>query len=311
MTDQFAVPKQISKNDAASDELSSPILMLSSREAESEGLIARAYNEPTNIEGMVIPAIPAITLVLITRGSLHLEQREAGGPWEGCYAHVGDLFLTPGGAGPRELRWRSLSGTSLHTLQLHLSTELVSRAVEQVIDGNPTRLRVEKRSAFQDALLTQMGFALWRELEHHPSVGQLYVEMAAQLLAVHLLCHYTSTGAQVKQEHQPGLTHQQVRRVTDFIQAHLNQHLPLERLAEQIGFSVYHFARLFRQTIGESPHQFVLRQRIEQARLLLKETDLPLAQIALQVGFPNQSHFTVVFKEHLGLSPRAYRQERE
>jgi AraC family transcriptional regulator len=76
-------------------------------------------------------------------------------------------------------------------------------------------------------------------------------------------------------------------------------------LAQQTGYSPYHFARLFRQTTGESPHHFVLRQRIERAQRLLKETDVPLAHIAVESGFANQSHLTRVFKQHRGLTPRA------
>lgn len=68
--------------------------------------------------------------------------------------------------------------------------------------------------------------------------------------------------------------------------------------------------RLFHLTIGESPHQFVLQQRIGQAQRLLKETDMPLAQIAVETGFAGQSHLTGVFKQHYGLTPRAYRRNR-
>ena len=95
------------------------------------------------------------------------------------------------------------------------------------------------------------------------------------------------------------------------MRAHLSQDLSLDVLAQQIGFSPYHFARLFRQTLGESPHQFVLRQRIERAQHLLKEADVPLAHIALECGFANQSHLSLVFKRLLGLTPRAYRQDRQ
>jgi len=81
-------------------------------------------------------------------------------------------------------------------------------------------------------------------------------------------------------------------------------------LARQIGFSPYHFARLFRQTTGESPHQFVLRQRIERAQRLLAEGGMPLAHVAVESGFADQSHLTRAFKRQLGLTPRAYRRAR-
>jgi AraC family transcriptional regulator len=144
-------------------------------------------------------------------------------------------------------------------------------------------------------------------LEERTFAGKLYAQTAAQMLAVHLLRHYSSTVGIIK-EPSPGLTRRQVKRVTDFIVAHLTQDLSLEALAQQTGFSAYHFARLFQQTMGESPHQFVLRQRVERAQRLLKETDIPLALVALESGFANQSHLTRIFKRRLGLTPRAYRQ---
>jgi AraC family transcriptional regulator len=145
-------------------------------------------------------------------------------------------------------------------------------------------------------------------LEQHSHAGKLYAQTAAQMLAVHLLRHYTSSTDNEKASSQR-LTRRQMKRVADFILAHLNNDLSLDLLAEQAGFSPYHFVRLFRQTTGESPHQFVMRQRVEQAQSLLKQTDVPLAQVALEVGFANQSHFTRVFKQQLGLTPRAYRQD--
>jgi AraC family transcriptional regulator len=105
------------------------------------------------------------------------------------------------------------------------------------------------------------------------------------------------------------LTPQQLRRVTTYIREHASQDLTLEVLAHQIGFSPYYFARLFRQTTGESPHQFVLRERVAHARKLLTATDLSLAQVATESGFADQSHFTLVFKRALGVTPRAYRRE--
>jgi AraC family transcriptional regulator len=134
----------------------------------------------------------------------------------------------------------------------------------------------------------------------------LYAQSAAHLLAVHLLRRYSSQGKSIKELSQK-MTNQQMRRVIDFVQDHLRQDLNLEVLAEQTGFSPYHFTRLFRQATGESPHQFVIRQRIERAQHLLKETDMSLVHISFESGFASQSHMTQVFKRYLGLTPRAYR----
>src|SRR5258708_7850065 len=222
----------------------------------------------------------------------------------------GDLFLKPGVVRPHQLPWRSLSPEPLEPLHLHLNAHLLARTAEEVADRDPARRVLIGHSGFQDPLLTQIGLALWRELEQDTPAGKLYAQTAAQMLAVHLLRHYTSTAGEIEEVLQ-GLTRHQVKRVTDFMRAHLSQDLSLDVLAQQIGFSPYHFARLFRQTMGESPHQFVLRQRIERAQHLLKEADVPLAHIALACGFANQSHLSLVFKRHLGLTPRAYRQDRQ
>jgi AraC family transcriptional regulator len=80
-------------------------------------------------------------------------------------------------------------------------------------------------------------------------------------------------------------------------------------MAEQIGFWPLHFSRLFRQTMGESPHQFVLRRRLEHARHLLAATELPLTHVAA-CGFADQSTFTRAFTRALGVTPRAYRRMR-
>jgi AraC family transcriptional regulator len=100
-----------------------------------------------------------------------------------------------------------------------------------------------------------------------------------------------------------------VQQLLEFIQTPLNEPLSLETLAHQVGFSPHHFAKLFRRATGTSPHQFVLRQRLERAEWLLQETELPLARVANECGFAHQSHLTQVFKRHLGRTPNAYRQD--
>ena len=308
MTEQVAVSQETSMS-ALQNQPASPLLYLSSAEAGWEGLLAQAFHEPMELEGWLTTPLPDISLVLFAGGAMRLEQRPAHGAWNGQYFRQGDLILRPGGGPPYEVRWKSLTAAPTQTLHLHLSQDLLARTAEEVAGCDSARLALMGRSGFQDPLLTQIGFALWRELEQRAPAGKLYAQTAAQMLAVHLLRHYTAGGAAIK-EPAHGLTQQQMSRVIDFVQAHLSQDLSLEALAQQTGFSPYHFARLFRQMTGESPHHFVLRQRIERARRLLQASKMPLASIAVESGFANQSHFTQVFKRQLGLTPRAYRRDR-
>jgi AraC-like DNA-binding protein len=98
-----------------------------------------------------------------------------------------------------------------------------------------------------------------------------------------------------------------LRRVREYIDANLEGQLTVEAMADSLGISASHFARSFRKAVGMPPHDYVLRQRVARARQLLMNTELRLAEIALQTGFSDQSHFTNRFREHVGLPPRTYR----
>jgi AraC family transcriptional regulator len=301
-TEPVVVYQQTSQR-VLSGTLTTPLLYLSSEEAGWEDLVVQAFHEPMELEGWVRPATPDITLILFTGGTMRLEQRHMHGPWKTLYLHQGDLILRPGT--PYEVRWMSLSSVLTQTLHVRLSKDLLARTAQEVAGGDPACFSVEEHTVFQDPLLRQIGLALWRELEQPTPAVKLYTQTAAQLLAMHLLRSSTAGGA--TQESSQGLNWQQMRRIMDFVQDHLDQDLSLEALAQQVGFSPYHFARLFRHTTGESPHQFVLRQRIERAQRLLDTSEMPLIHVARVCGFANQSHLTQTFKRHLGLTPRTYR----
>ena len=98
-----------------------------------------------------------------------------------------------------------------------------------------------------------------------------------------------------------------LRRVTEYIQAHLDQHLTLAHLGSVVFMSPYHFARLFQHSTGLPPHRFVVRARIEHAATILATPDLSIARISQMVGFRTPSHFSTVFRRLMGVTPRAYR----
>lgn len=301
------VPQSTSTRDFERYTITEPVL--SSWGTGWQEIVVREFHEPMNVESVILPAVPDIHLVLVTQGAMYIESRTAHSSWEATPIQKGDLFLTPGGGEPYELRWHSQSCEPIQALHLHLSTDLFARSAEHVADRDPARLTLKELSGFQDPLLAQMGWALRRQLEQPAPGGQLYAETAAQMLAVHLLTHYLTTSITVKPSLQR-LTSRQMKRVIEYILAHLDQPISLETLAQQVGYSTYHFAQIFRETTGVTPHQFVLSKRLERARHLLAQTGLPLSQVTLEVGFQSQSHFTHTFKSHLGVTPRQYRQSR-
>jgi len=289
--------------------LAAPLPYLSSADLGWEGLDALALLEPKECESWMAPVIPAVSLVFFRGGSLRLEMRYANSPWDSREMHAGSASLRVIWGPPREMRWRSTSVAPTQTLHLRLSKTLLLDTAERITSVDPASLSVWERPHLHDPVLAQMGRALWGELECPSPAGALYANTAAHFLAAHLLRCYSSAGSAMPEPPQGRLSPRQAQCVVDFIQTHLTQDLSLDALAQLTGFSVYHFTRLFRRTTGESPHQCVLRLRVERAQALLQRCELPLAEVALASGFAHQSHLTQQFKRHFGVTPSAYRRE--
>jgi AraC family transcriptional regulator len=103
------------------------------------------------------------------------------------------------------------------------------------------------------------------------------------------------------------LSRRKLHRLIDFIDAHLAGDLTLEAMAAEIDMSPYYLARVFKSTIGQSPHQYVLARRVEHAKNLLRNTAMPIADVAFSAGFSSQSHLSHWFRRIIGVSPAAYR----
>ncbi len=98
-------------------------------------------------------------------------------------------------------------------------------------------------------------------------------------------------------------------QVIDYIEDYLGQPIELEQLAQVAGMSRFYFCRLFKQSVGLTPHQFVIRRRIERAKHLLRQSNLSIAEIAIACGFANQDHLTRYFKRLTSATPSVFRQQ--
>ncbi len=127
----------------------------------------------------------------------------------------------------------------------------------------------------------------------------------AEVIAAHLAV--TRTGRLPAPGGNATALEDMAARVKAFVRGNLDDRLPVERLAAHVGLSPFHFARSFRAATGQSPHAFVTAERLAHACVLLRETDMPLVQVAMNVGFQTQGHFTVLFHRVMGRTPRAYR----
>lgn len=301
-------PSKVTAKRPSENELTVPLVFLTSTGAgwEDVGLTVEAFHEPTTLKGWIDPVIPETSLMLLTQGTMLIEQALANSTQQRWTYQRGDIFLKPGGSITRELHWSTLSPEPMQTLHIHLSQHLLTSMTEALTDRDTSGLSLVRQAGFQDGLVTQIGLSLLAELTCLSAGSKLYAQSAAQMLAVHLLRHYASEKIDIKTP-QGRLSGQQVNLIAEFVWANIDQALSLDELAQQVGFSPYHFARVFRESTGHSPHQFVLRQRIEYAKRLVKKRDIPLTQVALDSGFANQSHLTQMFKRFLGITPKSYR----
>jgi AraC family transcriptional regulator len=163
---------------------------------------------------------------------------------------------------------------------------------------------LEPQLQIRDKLIEQMGLALHRELEISGVESSLYAESMSIALSAHLVQNYSTTRIPPV---LGVLSTRDLQTVKDYIEANLTAPLTVAELSEVVNLSIHHFAVLFRRTVGLTPHQYVIKMRIDRATILLKTTKQTIVTIAHLVGFHTQSHFTRIFHQHTQFTPKQYR----
>jgi AraC family transcriptional regulator len=160
----------------------------------------------------------------------------------------------------------------------------------------------------EDPMIQHMGLALLDEAKAESPSGRLYADSIIQTLTLHLLKNYTTAKNAIREAIHGGLSGYRLRRVKEFIHANLEEDLSLAEIAGVADLSQFHFARAFRKSTGMTPQQYLMQQRIESAKTLLTQADLPLVEVSLRTGFKNQSHFTALFRKFTSFTPKAWRE---
>jgi AraC family transcriptional regulator len=156
-----------------------------------------------------------------------------------------------------------------------------------------------------DASLGQIARAFVNDMDSLQPPSPLLLETYAVLIARKVLA-----GGQHREIRRGGLAPWQVRRVTEYLAAHLNTASPIVELAALVGLSPFHFARAFKQSTGSPPHAYQSALRLERAMALLSDTDQSVTDIAAHVGYETPQTLARVFQRHIGISPTAYRRQR-
>lgn len=186
-----------------------------------------------------------------------------------------------------------------------LPRERLIACAEQLAGGNTVELL--SRVGFEDPVAARIMEMLGRDAAFADPSARLFVEQATDLLCTQLVRGHSSFAAIASPVPRRGLAEWQVRKVTDYMRAHIDEPIGLDALAALVNLSRFHFCGAFRQATGHTPHAWLVSLRIEQARKLLAHPELAVTEIALAVGYETPSSFAAAFRKVTGTTPSAFR----
>ena len=187
----------------------------------------------------------------------------------------------------------------------HLEVSISDAALMAASNG-VMELRMYRK--FADPRLRGLVTAVHAEMVAGFPNGRLFLDSVEQAIAVALVNGH-AVGRRLVQIHRAGLGSARLRKIEELVDANMEDDLSLDEMAQSVELSAAHFARMFRKSTGETPHQFVLRQKIERAKAMLRQRATRVLDVAVACGFKTQQHFAQVFRDVCGVSPTEYRQD--
>lgn len=259
-------------------------------------LLLRAYEDPPDAEAFTTPPTEDHLIVLVTNGQCNIEGLYRG-KWHSAQYGAGSIGMTAPGE-EVTLRWRDQPAHS--TLQLHIPADALRACAEELFGGRA--LEMPHSLANEDPLQNVI-LCLADGLKQ--GFPDLYAESAAQFITTHLLVRH----AGVRAPDEPSRDVIRMRRVHEYMRAHVGNALTLAELGKVACVSRFHLIRMFKQVYGRTPHQCLLQLRIEEASRRLRGGKDDIAKIATDCGFASPAHFAAAFRKHIGITPRAYREQ--
>jgi AraC family transcriptional regulator len=234
---------------------------------------------------------------LVTRGSIACEGAWLGDRRLRFTAFCGSISVMPARA-PTSFVWTG----GCEMVSVLLDQDVVKAAISD--EGLPESMDLRPQQPIDDLAARRIALNLLDEVQAGMPTGRLYSESLTLALVWHLLRDQRLPRAVAQ---SGGLRPNQLRRITAYIHDRLAADLTVRELARMSELSCAHFARQFKGSTGLSPHQYVFKERIDEACRLLETTPLKLVEVALRSGFAGQSSFTTAFGRATGSTPEAFR----
>ena len=268
------------------------------------GLYVRRWRFSRVVDRLLVPATAEPHISCNIAGSAEFLERDPGGKWITRQIRAGDSFVTRSRT-PYEVSFRSPPGEELETISIHIAVAPFEAALDVVYPGSADQVEVIDFFG-RDGALNHMCETCAELLNARVRGSSKVVADLTHLFATYLAEKYTAA-APGQREFRGGLPIRQLQKVAAYITEHLAEEISVEALAQLVERSPFHFSRVFKQTTGMTPHQFVTRARITRAQQLIRETSRSLIEIALEVGYSNPSHFAKVFRKVAGVTPTKFR----
>jgi AraC family transcriptional regulator len=277
--------------------------LLSSRRIDANGFRAEKQTQDVTGHRDLDVQLPEHALSLTPDGpATRVAARFDDGPLERFSVRPGQLTLLP--IGQRITGYTDGLGTR-GEVQLFFQPQFLIRASGADID--PSKLGLVRSMDLRNSSILQAMAALGREIDQPGPMGRAYAESLVVIMLAELVRRHSTLSAASKLIED--LPSRRLRRIIDYIEAHLGEDLSLFTLAGEAGVSPAHLSRRFKRAMGQSVHQYLLGRRVEWAAGLLVSTDLLIAEIALETGFSSKAHLTTAFQRQFRTTPALYRRE--
>jgi AraC family transcriptional regulator len=273
--------------------------ILSSKDRGWDNIQVEQFQHPAGEGKTYYTNEHSICLSLASR-PIRLLQIKGEKTYVGLYGK-GDISITPAKT-TFFARWDSED----RFVQIRLSSHFLQSVAEETLNLNPDRLELIPEFRIRDPQLEAIAVLLLTELQQNLGGGKLYVESLTNVLGVHLLRQYATTQPRLA-VYEGGLSERQLLQVVNYINEYLDREIKLVDLAKLLGMSQFHFSYSFKRSLDITPYQYLMQQRVERAKQLLKQTKRSIMDIALECGFNSHSHFGKQFRQLTGMTPKFYR----
>lgn len=203
-------------------------------------------------------------------------------------------------------QWQAVMHTPFDVMHFHLPQAALNRIADQLEAPPIQGLYCHPAEGKHDPILYGLAVALIPSVERPYEESRLFVDYTRFIVGAHAARHYGGMKA-ISPTRRGGLAPWQERRATELISENLGGNLTIEDLAVACEVSVGHFVRAFRKTTGLTPHRWLTQRRIDKSKLALRASSQAISEIAVNCGFSDQSHFTRVFSQVVGVSPALWR----